>query len=437
MSITRNTAIVSSELLAAKNLRTYYGVKGDGTDETTKIQAAIDDVSETGGALYCPKPPVAYGASGLTLTNISLIDGVLNTCRFHMFGDGQASIFKSVGTNPIFTIGDDGGQRLHDVIIELLHFDGNYRDADSNVRATTCIRIENSSRVDLAYLRIYNAANDGILYTDESYGKHSVTSCMIRENKRHGINVDATTDNGNALTVLKSSVLNNGLTNAGAGIYLRSGSAIQIIGSDIEGNESSGIDAADIAALFIHGNYFEAHDAGAAAKNKTNILIGSAYEAVSIVGNHLKINDNNGQEYGVYAEASQGLRVADNDFEGTDSTGTGLYCEDGSYDYLFVKPNRYVSLDTNWRLPASGTIGENDYLFSMSVNMIVGAGGVEDVYVIVPHKSRLFRIDTVMNENLSGATDETLTIANQGLTTVGTLVIAGSTLRNNTDPAIG
>lgn len=322
-----------------------FGAVGDGTtDDTAAIQAAIDAVSATGGAVYVPSG--AYLVSGLSITAVSAAGGGLNTSRFRLFGDGHNSILKGSSASPVLTVGDSAGSRVHDVELDGLQFHG-------AATAANGVKLSNASRVAIKNCRVYAATGAGVLLTDDSYGPHDINHCLIRDNGSHGIHVDdGTANNGNALSVVQSVVNING----GSGIRIDSGSAIMIAGNDIESNADSGIvlcaaGTRAVSGAQIAGNYFEGHAAGTW---KAAIVTLSGARGVVISSNQIKVSDNSGQLYGIYAARSYAHTIHGNSIVGVSVTGTGVHFTDETHTAVSVADNYINALATFIRKPAAG-----------------------------------------------------------------------------------
>jgi hypothetical protein len=324
-----------------------FGAVGDGvTDDTAAIQAAIDTVGTTGGAVYVPAG--VYLVSGLTITKISPAGMGLNTARFMLYGDYHQSIIRCTTADPVLLIGNPvgGGSRLHDVIIKQLQFDG-------NGVATEGLKFQQCSRMAVRDCRIYNNAGDGVLYADDSYGPFLLDSCLIRNNTGNGVHIDdSTANNGNAFKSFNSVIA----VNAGSGIRVKSGYNISIIDSDIESNGDCGVYAGAstkaVQALKISGNYFEGHTTG----GKANVYISGAVQGIDISGNYSNLIDGSGQLYGFYFNGGANISLVGNATTGrTGAAGTGFYFEDGgTYPSVTMLSNYFDALATNVKDPSTG-----------------------------------------------------------------------------------
>jgi len=321
-----------------------YGATGDGvTDDTLAIQAAIDEAQSNGGAVYIPSG--SYLVSGLTVTDYSLVDGVLNTTRLKIYGDGQASRLIGSSASPVLSIGNSGGVKVFDVIVEDLHIDG-------AATSVNCLKLINATRIDIIRCRIFDATGAGVFYAEDSYGPHKITDCLIRQHGSHGVHVDnSSANNGNNLTISRSGILQNG----GAGVLLEASYGTTICSCDIEGNGDTGINAEGVThtiqALTIRDNYIEDHDLGTI---KAGIHLEANVQGVEIAGNYINLTDNTGQLYGIYIERSFGVSISGNTITGRNSTGTGIHFTDELHDSVYLGANFFDILATKVAEPSSG-----------------------------------------------------------------------------------
>jgi hypothetical protein len=188
------------------------------------------------------------------------------------------------------------------------------------------------------------------LYTEASYGIHTIDGCLIRESGSHGVHVDSSgsADNGNALRITQTALFNN----SGAGIRLESGNGYLVSGNDIESNGENGMDISGVGGISIIGNYIEDHSEGTL---KAAIVVGTACAGVSILSNFIKVKENLGELYGIYVARSFSLAIIANTISGAvGSSGTGIYFTDEIHTSVSVINNNIEVLATRIKAPSGG-----------------------------------------------------------------------------------
>ena len=206
-----------------------WGVKGDGTDETTALQAALNATAAASVALYLPDG--TYLVSALA---------PYNGCR--VVGNGKGSIIKlkAASTGGVFRA--TPGSPVTNVYIADLYVDGNKANASSSAdhfrMGGTNIVIErvtienaNQAAINIGYdvsvdchvrnCRVINPANSsngygGIAFTHVLNG--SIEGCMVTSTEgymTYGIDVEpnayAASENGN-IVISNNRVINGQIT---------------------------------------------------------------------------------------------------------------------------------------------------------------------------------------------------------------------------------
>jgi hypothetical protein len=164
-----------------------YGVVGDGTDESTKFQNAIN--ASVGKILFVPTPATKYVVTGLTIPSDVIIEGEGADTIIEMKADANAFA-------RMFLIDGLTGQAKSNITIRNLHFKGTVvADGFSEFRHLLYMYGASNITVENNFFTGFQGDAIGVVWTTLTEGNENIT---IQNNVFDGVNKD----NRNAISVI-------------------------------------------------------------------------------------------------------------------------------------------------------------------------------------------------------------------------------------------
>lgn len=328
-SVSTNVETKLSEIVSVKD----FGAVGDGVaDDTTAIQAAIDSLPSTGGAVYFPSG--VYHVSGI------YIDGTSGSkTGVTLYGDGRGSeVFLITGSNGENVIAANSGT---DFTIRNLTINGNVAGnpipgspTDPDYEKWNGIRMAGVERALITECLIVNCGFGGILpgaanLTDSPSQQIIMSNNIMRDNS---FGIGAMYQNAN---IIENNVIVANLT---YGMVVdQFSSQCVIAGNTVIGNGNNGIFGYRVDRCTFSGNVCRSNSGvglvidngsvdntiiGNACGDNTNSgikVIGGAYNN-TVSGNTC---DNNGQ-YGINVDGSGNNVIVGNTVRENTYSGIGI-----------------------------------------------------------------------------------------------------------------
>jgi len=265
-----------------------YGAKGDGTtDDLTAIQAALDDMPTTGGALFFP--PGTYISSG----TIKMAGTTGTRSKIMCFGCGAASIIKrdsSSDNGPLIQMGY-GEVASEGMTLMGLSFDGNSANQGASA-VQSLVSMADTDHAKILFCNLTDSAQDGIHVYGSNDG--AIYKCRVYANERHGIYQGNIQRTCNDLLITDSFITDN----SNSGILLGPVTVAQIADCIIYNNAENGIGLYTQPNLSLSDVSIE----GCTCKGNGNVGIhlNNAYSGTRISGCAIEGNTcNDNTNYGI------------------------------------------------------------------------------------------------------------------------------------------
>jgi hypothetical protein len=250
--------VYSQVIPAIKVNVNQFGVKGDGTNETQKIQNALNYLTtKGGGTLYVPKGVYILSQQGKSL-------GLTISSNIKIKGDGVGvTIFKRADNDVKFSR-LFGVKNAVNVFLEDFTVDGNKANQDQSFEQQHNFFVDNSTKITFERVENKNAVGDGIYFFIGSKNA-TVSNCLFNDIVRVGINC-TNLDGGKITGCRFNGIITNGikveknqvtLTSPSRDIYISNCSfRSNAIGTNAAGININGLPGDLVTGITISENKF-------------------------------------------------------------------------------------------------------------------------------------------------------------------------------------